>query len=68
ALWTASSLGKTEQVRQLLAGGPDIEERCGARESTPLYEAALEGHFPVLRLLLESGADASATTNNGWTA
>jgi len=67
ALWTASSCGKTEKVRQLLAQDPDLEETGGARESTPLYEAALEGHFQVLRLLLSAGADAACTTNNGWT-
>jgi ankyrin repeat protein len=68
ALWTASSCGKTEKVRQLIAQDPDLEETSGARESTPLYEAALEGHFEVVKLLLKAGADAACTTNNGWTA
>jgi hypothetical protein len=39
AVWTASSLGQPEEVRRLLRGGADIDEKGGAHESTPLLEA-----------------------------
>ena len=69
ALWTAASLGRTEEVRQLLAGGADIEQReeVGGEISTPLYYAAFEGHEAVVRLLLGKGAKVSVKSIYGWT-
>ena len=71
ALWTASAHGRTERVLQLLVGGMqlhDIEERGGARESTPLSEASLQGNFEVLELLLEVGAEICTRDCKGATA
>ncbi|KAJ1469047.1 ankyrin repeat-containing domain protein [Baffinella frigidus] len=62
ALWTAAVQGTTEDLRRLLAEGPgDIEERGGVTECTPLIAAAHRGIRPVLLLLLEAGAEISAT-------
>lgn len=48
----------------LLKHGADIE--LGA--STPLMEAAQEGHLDLVRFLLETGADVHAQTQTGDTA
>ncbi|KAJ1476981.1 ankyrin repeat-containing domain protein [Baffinella frigidus] len=57
---------RTAEVRQLLADGADIE-RGGQFHTTPLHGAACSGHADILRLLLEHGADTSATGIGGWT-
>jgi len=62
ALWTASSQGRTEEVRRLLVeGAEDIDGEGGPMKNTPLCEAARRGHVEVLLLLLEHGAELSAT-------
>ena len=66
-LWTASSYGWTELVRQLLAEEVDIEEKGGQQETTPLHEAAVGGHEQISRLLLEHHADVSALETDGST-
>jgi ankyrin repeat protein len=63
ALWTAASLGRTEDVLQLLAGGADIEEPGGDRQSTPCAAAALQGHVQTVQLLLQHKAQVSAKDN-----
>jgi ankyrin repeat protein len=66
ALWVAACRGQTEEVRQRLLGGANIEER-GHKQSTPLQIAAAKGRVEVVQLLLENGADTSATDDMGWT-
>ena len=67
ALWTAALQGRTEEVRQLLEGGADIEEPGGSTESSPLGEAALRGHISTVQLLLSRDADVSAKAKGGET-
>ena len=62
ALILAARTGKPEGVRLLLAAGAAADVKMGAREQTPLMWAAAEGHAPVVRLLLEVGADKEART------
>ena len=68
ALWTASRRGRTEEVRQLVAGEIDIEERGGPAKSTSLHEAAAGGHEQIARLLLDHQADVSSKAKDGATA
>lgn len=52
--------GNLEELRQLLNGGADVEER-DEQGWTPLHWAAGQGHTEIVRLLLEHGASISST-------
>ena len=66
ALWTASSLGQAEEVRQMTADGADINQRGGPDAgSSPLHVAASQGHVEVVTVLLEAGAAHSAKAMDG---
>ncbi|XP_063908779.1 ankyrin repeat domain-containing protein 17 isoform X5 [Zophobas morio] len=64
ALTLACCGGFTEVADILLKGGADIE--LGA--STPLMEAAQEGHLDLVKFLLENDANVHAQTQTGDTA
>lgn len=66
-LHAASRCGAVAWARHLLRRGvsPDVRGRDG---TTPLMQAAIGGHLAVIELLLEAGADRSATTGRGRTA
>ncbi|XP_068908725.1 ankyrin repeat domain-containing protein 17 isoform X12 [Tenebrio molitor] len=64
ALTLACCGGFTEVADILLKGGADIE--LGA--STPLMEAAQEGHLDLVKFLLENEANVHAQTQTGDTA
>lgn len=61
-LWTASTRGWKEEVRQLLEEGEDVDARGGPTESTPLHESSFWGHLECSWLLVRARADVSAKT------
>ena len=65
-LWTAASLGLTEEVGKLLVDGADVDERVSDGRTT-LHIAATLGYEAVALLLLEHGAEVSAQDNQGGT-
>lgn len=57
-----------ETVKELIAGGADVNARDGAGW-TPLHEAARHGRVQMVEVLLEHGADAEARRGtHDWTA
>lgn len=62
--WAA---GSSEVVRLLVSHGSNVnfKDKIGR---TPLLWAATNGHYDLVRTLLETGADVSAANNRGRTA
>jgi uncharacterized protein (TIGR02118 family) len=65
-LMAAVARGDTDAVRQLIAGGDDVDARAPRLNNfndghTPLLVAARDGHIEIARLLLDAGADVNAT-------
>lgn len=66
-LFGASEGGDAAEVARLLASGAAADERRAPGGETPLMRAAARGHEPVVRALLDAGADACARRADGFT-
>src|SRR5688572_28701411 len=61
-LLRAAEAGRTDEVRRLLEGGADVNEKFPELGGlTPLMLAAMRGHLDTVKLLLKAGADPNAS-------
>lgn len=60
ALLLAACNGQAEKVRELLAGGAEVDARSELG-NTALFYAALHGHYECAAALLVAGADPNAS-------
>lgn len=67
ALMTAARTGEAAIVDLLVRHGADVNAQESTRGQTPLMWAAGEGHWRVVRTLLEAGAGLQVRSNAGWT-
>ena len=63
-LWTASTLGRIDFVKLLVARGADIEHTTESK-SSPLRGAAYDGHCKVCEFLIDRGADINKPNHVG---
>lgn len=68
ALISAAEANQIEAVQALLAIGANIEGASERSYIRPLWKAAKRGHLQMVKFLVDSGANPSATDNDGMTA
>jgi ankyrin repeat protein len=56
--------GSVEDVRGMIAGGTDPDDREEADEPTPLMEAAAHGRLDMVEVLVAAGADVNALVDD----
>ena len=67
-LWLASCDGKIDDVKRLISSAGWMDVNCVVeRQSTPLIEAANQGHTEVVSLLLHEKADPNKANSEGVT-
>ena len=62
-----SGIGRVFKVKIALNSGSDLNE-IGPFGTAALHDAASNGHFEVVRLLVEQGADVALRSQSGRTA
>lgn len=72
ALHVAARFGHTDCARLLVAGCDaqiaDLELCENTYSWTPLFIACIDGHLPVVELLIDANADLDRVDSSGWTA
>ena len=68
SLHDAARAGDLKRVQELVEQGAEMENIFGISERTPLLTASFNGHFEVVRYLLEQGADRDKASVNGMTS
>lgn len=66
-LHMAAQSGILVEVKQLIIGGHDVNQRDEKYGFTPLHQAVFFGHQEVVEFLIAEGADINAKNNAGST-
>lgn len=72
ALHVAARFGHTECAKVLIMGSTSEKAEVNLAEKTfawtPLFVACVDGHLPIVELLIAAGADLERPDSSGWTA
>lgn len=64
-LMKAVAVGKSAQIKPLIAKGANVNARHGSYKLTPLMLASFRGKKALVEVLLANGADPNATDSDG---
>jgi ankyrin repeat protein len=67
ALHFAAREGHAAAVRELVAGGADVNLVSGGEHTSPITEAIINGHLDVAKFLLDHGANPTLANVDGLT-
>ncbi|MBY0495755.1 MAG: ankyrin repeat domain-containing protein [Cyanobacteria bacterium] len=65
ALHFAARQGAIATAEALIAAGADVNQRCAGDKTTPIIVAAVNGHFDLVSMLLDQGADPNLVSEAG---
>jgi ankyrin repeat protein len=66
-IWRACRDGELDLVRVIIREGQDVNEQTQYLKNTPLHIAAFNGHYLIVKYLLEQGANPIITNREGLT-
>ena len=66
-IWLACKEGNLDIVRIMIREGQNENEKTHTMGNTPLHIASRNGHYLIVKYLLEQGADTQLTNVNGLT-
>ncbi len=66
-LHMAAKSGILVEIKQLIIGGHDVNQRDEKYGFTPLHQAVFFGHREIVEFLIAEGADVNAKNNAGST-
>ena len=67
ALHFAAREGQLDAIRELVAGGADVNLAGAGDKTTPIIEALINGHMDIAKFLLDHGADPKMANADGLT-
>jgi uncharacterized protein len=65
ALHFAAREGHQQAVRELVAGGADVNLVSGGEKTSPIVEAIINAHLDIAKVLLDHGADPNLANVDG---
>ena len=67
-IWLSAKKGDIESIKQHIDFGTDINSKGSSRDETALIIASCQGHYEVVQLLLDEGAELDIQNDEGVTA
>ena len=64
-IWKACKDGDLDMVRIMIREGQNINQQTQNKVNTPIHIAAKNGHYLIVKLLLELNADSSIVNLDG---
>lgn len=67
ALHFAAREGQMDAIRELVAGGADVNRVAASDKTSPITTALVNGHLDIAKYLLDHGADPNLANTDGLT-
>ena len=68
SIWVSAKKGDIESIKQHIAFGTDLNSKGSNRDETALIIASCQGHYEVVKLLIDEGAELDIQNDEGVTA
>ena len=68
SIWVSAKKGDIESIKQHIAFGTDLNSKGSSRDETALIIASCQGHYEVVKLLIDEGAELDIQNDEGVTA
>ena len=68
SIWVSAKKGDIESIKQHIAYGTDLNSKGSRRNETALIIAACQGHYEIVEVLIQAGADLDVKNDEDVTA
>ena len=67
-IWISAKKGDIESIKQHIAFGTDLNSKGSSRDETALIISSCQGHYAIVKLLIDEGAELDIQNDEGVTA